>query len=259
MAYFKENDKLIEAQRIEQRTMYDVEMLGEIGFCKGIENYSGCSRARKPGSAPFTLLDYFPDDFLLFVDESHVTLPQVRSMYAGDRAPKQALVDYGFRLPSAYDNRPLDFDEFYDPHRPGDLRQRHPRRFGKGKSAQIVEQVIRPTGLLDPEISVRPSEGQIDDLISEIHLRTEKNQRVLVPTLTKKMAEDLTDYLDNMGIRVRYMHHDIDTVERMEIIRDLRLGNRRAGGYQTCCGKGWTSRKYPWWRSSTPTKRLFAQ
>lgn len=224
VAYFKENDKLIEAQRIEQRTMYDIEMLGEIGFCKGIENYSRVLSGRKPGSAPFTLLDYFPDDFLLFVDESHVTLPQVRSMYAGDRARKQALVDYGFRLPSAYDNRPLDFDEFYDhigqvifvSATPGDLE--------KEKSAQIVEQVIRPTGLLDPEISVRPSEGQIDDLISEIHLRTEKNQRVLVTTLTKKMAEDLTDYLDNMGIRVRYMHHDIDTVERMEIIRDLRLG-----------------------------------
>lgn len=222
--FFKENDKLIEAQRIRERTLYDIEMLQEIGFCKGIENYSRVLSGRKPGSAPFTLLDYFPDDFLLFVDESHVTLPQVRSMYAGDKARKQSLVDYGFRLPSAFDNRPLNFDEFYRHiHQvifvsatPGDLE--------KEKSFQTVEQVIRPTGLVDPEVIVKPTDGQIDDLISEINLRTAKNQRVLVTTLTKKMAEDLTAYLENMGIRVRYMHHDIDTVERMEIIRDLRLG-----------------------------------
>lgn len=222
--FFKENDKLIEAQRIRERTLYDIEMLQEIGFCKGIENYSRVLSGRKPGSAPFTLLDYFPDDFLLFVDESHVTLPQVRSMYAGDKARKQSLVDYGFRLPSAFDNRPLNFDEFYQHiHQvifvsatPGDLE--------KEKSFQTVEQVIRPTGLVDPEVIVKPTDGQIDDLISEINLRTAKNQRVLVTTLTKKMAEDLTAYLENMGIRVRYMHHDIDTVERMEIIRDLRLG-----------------------------------
>ncbi len=222
--YFKEHEKLIEAQRIGQRTQYDMEMLTEIGFCKGIENYSRIMSGRKPGSAPFTLIDYFPDDFLLLVDESHVTLPQVRSMYAGDRARKEALIEYGFRLPSAYDNRPLNFDEFYDhinqvifvSATPGDLELE--------KSSQVVEQVIRPTGLLDPEVIVKPTDGQIDDLISEINLRTAKGERVLVTTLTKKMAEDLTDFLDNMGIRVRYMHHDIDTVERMEIIRDLRLG-----------------------------------
>lgn len=222
--YFKEHEKLIEAQRIEQRTQYDMEMLTEIGFCKGIENYSRIMSGRKPGSAPFTLIDYFPDDFLLLVDESHVTLPQVRSMYAGDRARKEALIEYGFRLPSAYDNRPLNFDEFYDhinqvifvSATPGDLELE--------KSSQVEEQVIRPTGLLDPEVIVKPTDGQIDDLISEINLRTAKGERVLVTTLTKKMAEDLTDFLDNMGIRVRYMHHDIDTVERMEIIRDLRLG-----------------------------------
>ena len=223
-AYFKENDKLIEAQRIRQRTLYDMEMLQEIGFCKGIENYSRVLSGREPGSAPFTLIDYFPKDFLLFVDESHVTLPQVRSMYAGDRARKESLIEYGFRLPSAYDNRPLNFEEFYSHINQAIFVSATPGDLEKEKSARIVEQVIRPTGLLDPEISVRPSEGQIDDLISEIHLRTKKQQRVLVTTLTKKMAEDLTNYLDNMGIRVRYMHHDIDTVERMEIIRDLRLG-----------------------------------
>ena len=224
LAYFRENGKLLEAQRIEQRTRYDMEMLQEIGFCSGIENYSRILSGRAPGSAPFTLLDYFPDDYLLFVDESHVTLPQVRGMFAGDRARKKSLVDYGFRLPSAYDNRPLNFDEFYERvHQvvfvsatPGDLETE--------KSAVIAEQIIRPTGLLDPEISVRPTEGQLDDLVSEINLRTAKKQRVLVTTLTKKMAEDLTAYLETMGIRVRYMHHDIDTVERMEIVRDLRLG-----------------------------------
>lgn len=222
--FFKKNGKLIEAQRIQERTQYDMEMLNEIGFCKGIENYSRVLSGRAPGSSPFTLLDYFPEDSLMFVDESHVTLPQVRSMYAGDRARKQSLVDYGFRLPSAYDNRPLNFDEFYNhinqvifvSATPGDLE--------KEKSAQIVEQVIRPTGLVDPEVIVKPTDGQIDDLISEINLRTAKKERVLVTTLTKKMAEDLTSYLEGMGIRVRYMHHDIDTVERMEIIRDLRLG-----------------------------------
>ena len=212
--YFKQEGKLIEAQRIEQRTRYDMEMLQEIGFCKGIENYSRVLSGRAPGSAPFTLIDYFPEDFVLFVDESHVTLPQVRGMYAGDRARKEMLVDYGFRLPSAFDNRPLNFDEFSAT--PGDLELQ--------KSAQVVEQVIRPTGLLDPKITVKPTDGQIDDLISEINLRVEKQERVLVTTLTKKMAEDLTGYLEGYGIRVRYMHHDIDTVERMEIIRDLRLG-----------------------------------
>ncbi len=222
--YFKSKNKLIEAQRIEERTRYDMEMLGEIGFCKGIENYSRIMSGRKPGSAPFTLLDYFPKDFILFVDESHVTLPQVRSMYAGDHARKKSLVDYGFRLPSAYDNRPLNFDEFYSHINQAVFVSATPGDFEKEKAAQTVEQVIRPTGLVDPEIIVKPTDGQIDDLISEINIRAEKKERVLVTTLTKKMAEDLTAYLEGMGIKVRYMHHDIDTIERMEIIRDLRLG-----------------------------------
>ncbi|WP_020071649.1 excinuclease ABC subunit UvrB [Faecalispora sporosphaeroides] len=221
---FESQGKLIEAQRIRERTMYDVEMLQEIGFCKGIENYSRVLAGREPGSAPFTLFDYFPEDFLLFVDESHVSLPQVRSMYAGDRARKETLINFGFRLPSAYDNRPLNFDEFYERVNQAIFVSATPGDLELQKSAQIVEQVIRPTGLVDPEVIVKPVEGQIDDLISEINLRSAKNQRVLVTTLTKKMAEDLTAYLENMGIRVRYMHHDIDTVERMEIIRDLRLG-----------------------------------
>ncbi|WP_277668307.1 excinuclease ABC subunit UvrB [Caproiciproducens galactitolivorans] len=224
VANFKSRDKLIEAQRIRERTLYDVEMLQEIGFCKGIENYSRVLSGREPGSAPFTLLDYFPKDFLLFVDESHVTLPQVRSMYAGDRARKESLIEYGFRLPSAYDNRPLNFDEFYSHLNQAVFVSATPGDFEKEKSTQIVEQVIRPTGLVDPEVIVKPTDGQIDDLISEINLRTANGERVLVTTLTKKMAEDLTSYLESMGIRVRYMHHDIDTVERMEIIRDLRLG-----------------------------------
>ncbi len=222
--YFESEGKLIEAQRIRERTLYDIEMLQEIGFCKGIENYSRVLSGRAPGSAPFTLLDYFPKDFLLFVDESHVTLPQVRSMYAGDRARKQSLVDYGFRLPSSFDNRPLDFDEFYRHINQAVFVSATPGDFEREHSALVVEQVIRPTGLVDPEVIVKPTDGQIDDLISEINLRTAKGQRVLVTTLTKKMAEDLTAYLEGVGIRVRYMHHDIDTVERMEIIRDLRLG-----------------------------------
>ena len=222
--FFEENGKLLEAQRIRQRTEYDIEMLRETGFCKGIENYSRVMSGRPEGSAPFTLLNYFPDDFLLFVDESHVTLPQVRAMYGGDRARKDNLVEFGFRLPSAYDNRPLTFDEFYARTGQKVFVGAPPGEFEKEKSARIVEQVIRPTGLLDPEISVRPTDGQIDDLVSEINIRTEKGERVLVTTLTKRMAEDLTDYLENLGIKVRYMHHDIDTIERMEIIRGLRLG-----------------------------------
>jgi len=221
---FTKEGKLLEAQRIRQRTEYDMEMLRETGFCKGIENYSRVMSGREAGSAPFTLLNYFPEDFVLFVDESHVTLPQVRGMYGGDRSRKESLVDFGFRLPSAFDNRPLTFDEFYArvgqkifvSATPGDLE--------KQKSVQIAEQVIRPTGLLDPEIFVRPTDGQIDDLISEINLRTQRGERVLVTTLTKKMAENLTDFLDAHGIKVKYMHYDIDTIERMEIIRDLRLG-----------------------------------
>lgn len=224
LEYFRENSKLLEAQRIEQRTHYDMEMLQEIGFCTGIENYSRILSGREPGSAPFTLLDYFPDDFLLFVDESHVTLPQVRGMFAGDRARKKNLVDYGFRLPSAFDNRPLNFDEFYERINQALFVSATPGDLELEKSKVVAEQIIRPTGLLDPEISVRPTEGQLDDLVSEINIRTARKQRTLVTTLTKKMAEDLTNYLETMGIRVRYMHHDIDTVERMEIVRDLRLG-----------------------------------
>ncbi len=224
LEYFRENGKLLEAQRIEQRTNYDMEMLQEIGFCTGIENYSRILSGREPGSAPFTLLDYFPNDFLLFVDESHVTLPQVRGMFAGDHARKKNLVDYGFRLPSAFDNRPLNFYEFYERINQAVFVSATPGDLEIEKSKVVAEQIIRPTGLLDPEISVRPTEGQLDDLVSEINIRTAKKQRTLVTTLTKKMAEDLTNYLDTMGIRVRYMHHDIDTVERMEIVRDLRLG-----------------------------------
>lgn len=222
--YFEDRGKLLEAERIQQRVNYDIEMLKEIGFCRGIENYSRVLLGREPGSAPYTLLDYFPKDYLLFVDESHVTLPQVRGMYGGDRGRKDNLVNFGFRLPSAYDNRPLNFDEFYERINQTVFVSATPGDFEKEKSKIIAEQVIRPTGLLDPEISVRPIDGQIDDLISEINIRSEKKQRVLVTTLTKKMAEDLTEYLVTVGIKVRYMHHDIDTVERMEIIRDLRLG-----------------------------------
>ncbi len=223
VVYFNENNKLLEAQRIAQRTNYDLEMLNEIGFCTGIENYSRVIQGREPGTPPTTLLDYFPDDFLLFVDESHVTLPQCRAMYAGDRSRKDALVNYGFRLPSAYDNRPLNFEEFQEKLNQTIYVSATPGEFETTRSAQTVEQVIRPTGLLDPRIEVHPIEGQIDDLIGQINERTAKNERVLVTTLTKKMAEDLTVYLQNAGIRVRYMHSDIGAMERMEIIRDLRM------------------------------------
>ena len=221
---FKEQGKLLEAQRIKQRTEYDIEMLRETGFCKGIENYSRIMSDRKPGEPPFTLLDYFPDDFIMFIDESHVTLPQVRAMFGGDRSRKDTLIDFGFRLPSAYDNRPLTFDEFYSKIGQKIFVSATPGDFELQKSDNIAEQVIRPTGLLDPEISVRPVDGQIEDLISEINIRTERKERVLITTLTKKMAESLTDYLTDFGIKVRYMHYDIDTIERMEIIRDLRKG-----------------------------------
>ena len=221
---FTKEGKLLEAQRIQQRTLYDMEMLRETGFCKGIENYSRVMSGREPGSAPFTLLDYFPDDFVLFVDESHVTLPQVRGMFGGDRSRKESLVNFGFRLPSAFDNRPLKFDEFYGKTHQKIFVSATPGDLEKQKSEQIAEQVIRPTGLLDPEVSVRPTDGQIDDLISEINMRVERKERVLVTTLTRKMAEDLTEYLSNYGIKVRYMHFDVDTIERMELIRDLRLG-----------------------------------
>jgi len=223
--YFEEHGKLLEAQRIRERTLNDIEMLQETGFCKGIENYSRIMSNRKPGAAPFTLLDYFPDDFLLFVDESHVMLPQVHGMYGGDHSRKKSLIEYGFRLPSAFDNRPLTFDEFYGKINQVIFTSATPGSFEKERSTQIVEQVIRPTGLLDPNITVKPTEDQMDDLVSEINLRIERGERVLVTTLTKKMAEDLTAYLEGFAIKVRYMHHDVDTLERMEIIRDLRLGN----------------------------------
>lgn len=222
--YFTDKNLLIEAQRIAQRTNYDLEMLQEIGFCSGIENYSRVLAGREPGAVPYTLLDHFPKDFLLFIDESHVSVPQVRGMYAGDRARKTTLIDYGFRLPSAADNRPLKFDEFYERLNQIVFVSATPGDFEREKSRQIVEQVIRPTGLLDPLIDVRPTSGQIDDLLFEINGRVEHNERVLVTTLTKKMAEDLTEYLKGYNIKVRYMHHDIDTIERMEIMRDLRLG-----------------------------------
>ena len=221
--YFKDNDRLLEAQRIRQRTEYDMEMMQEIGFCTGIENYSRVISGRAPGTPPTTLIDYFPDDFLLFVDESHVTLPQVRAMYAGDRSRKESLVNYGFRLPSAFDNRPLNFQEFQSKIHQAVYVSATPAEYERSRAGQIVEQLIRPTGLLDPQISVRPVEGQVDDLMEEIAHTTAKQERVLVTTLTKKMAEDLTTYLQKNGVRVRYMHSDINAMERMEIIRDLRL------------------------------------
>lgn len=224
VAYFESKGKLLEAQRNKERTMNDIEMLQETGFCKGIENYSAVMSGRKPGEAPFTLLDYFPKDFLLFCDESHVMLPQVRGMYGGDHSRKASLIEYGFRLPSAFDNRPLTFDEFYSKINQVVFTSATPGEFEKEHSTRIVEQIIRPTGLLDPEITVKPTDDQMDDLVSEINIRTERGERVLVTTLTKAMAEDLTTYLEGFGIKVRYMHHDVDTIERMEIIRDLRLG-----------------------------------
>ena len=224
VAWFEENDKLVEAQRIRQRTEYDMEMMRELGYCSGIENYSRILDGRPVGSPPHTLLDYFPEDFVLFVDESHVTLPQVRAMYNGDRARKESLVEYGFRLPCAFDNRPLKFHEFEERLNQVIYVSATPAEYERGRADQVVEQVIRPTGLLDPKVEVRPVEGQIDDLIGEINARSARNERVLVTTLTKKMAEDLTVYLTQAGIKVRYMHHDVETIERMEIIRDLRLG-----------------------------------
>ena len=223
-AYFKEKGKLVEAQRIRQRTTYDIEMMQELGYCSGIENYSRIIEGRAVGTPPHTLLDYFPEDFLLFVDESHVTLPQVRAMYNGDRARKENLVEYGFRLPCAYDNRPLTFAEFETRVKQAIYVSATPADYERDRADQIVEQVVRPTGLLDPKVEVRPVTGQIDDLIGEIHARAERKERVLVTTLTKKMAEDLTEYLTKVGIQVRYMHHDIETIERMALIRDLRLG-----------------------------------
>ncbi len=222
--WFEANGKLIEAQRIRQRTQYDIEMMREIGFCTGIENYSRVLSRREPGSAPYTLMDYFPKDYLTIIDESHVMLPQLRAMYRGDRARKDMLVDYGFRLPSAYDNRPLNFDEFNERLNQVIYVSATPSEYEQSRSSQIVEQIIRPTGLLDPVVEVRPVEGQIDDLIHEIRLREKNGERVLVTTLTKRMAEDLTDYFCKAEIKARYMHHDINTIERMQLLRDLRLG-----------------------------------
>ena len=224
VAYFKSENKLLEAQRIEERTKYDLEMLREIGYCSGIENYSGIFAGRAPGDTPYTLMDYFPKDFLLFVDESHATLPQVGGMSGGDRARKENLVKYGFRLPSAFDNRPLRFDEFEEKINQAIFVSATPGNYEREHSSQVAEQLIRPTGLLDPEIEVRPVETQVDDLTGEIRVRVSRGERVLVTTLTKKMAEDLSQYLDEQGIRVKYIHHDIDTMERMELIRDLRMG-----------------------------------
>ena len=222
--WLAENGKLVEAQRIRQRTTYDIEMMRELGYCNGIENYSRVISGRPVGSPPMTLIDYFPDDFVLFVDESHVTLPQVRAMFNGDRARKESLIEYGFRLPCAFDNRPLKFDEFQERFHQAVFVSATPAEYERSQADQIVEQVIRPTGLLDPRVEVRPVAGQIDDLIGEINARSARNERVLVTTLTKKMAEDLTQYLQRAGIKVRYMHHDVETIERMELIRDLRLG-----------------------------------
>lgn len=224
LKFFKDEGKFLEAQRIEQRTRYDIEMLREMGFCQGIENYSRILSGRPPGSRPFTLIDYFPEDFLMVIDESHVTLPQVRGMYGGDQSRKNTLVDYGFRLPSALDNRPLSFDEFEKVLDKILYVSATPGPYELGRSAQVVEQIIRPTGLLDPHIEVRPVQGQIDDLYSEILLRTARKERVLVTTLTKKMAEDLTDYFKKMDLRVKYMHSEVETLERMKIIRGLRIG-----------------------------------
>lgn len=224
LAFFNKEGRLLEAQRLGERTNYDIEMMREIGYCSGIENYSRHISGREPGSAPYTLLDYFPKDFLLVIDESHVTVPQVRAMYAGDRSRKESLVEYGFRLPSAFDNRPLTFDEFEERINQVIFVSATPAKYEKEHSSNTAEQLIRPTGLLDPKVTVKPVTGQIDDLLGEIFKRTEKNERVLVTTLTKKMAEDLTDYIASMGVKVRYMHSDVETMERMEIIRDLRLG-----------------------------------
>ena len=222
--FFEKEGKLIEAQRIRQRTEYDMEMLREIGFCSGIENYSRVMSRRAPGSAPYTLLDYFPKDYLMFIDESHVMLPQLRAMYHGDRARKEMLVNYGFRLPSAFDNRPLSFEEFTQRINQVVYVSATPGEYERSRSGQIVEQIIRPTGLLDPEVEVRPMTDQVEDLIAEIQERGARNERVLVTTLTKRLAEELTDYLSKRGIKVKYMHHDIDTIERMTLLRDLRLG-----------------------------------
>ena len=254
--FFQSQGKAIEAQRIRQRTQYDMEMIRELGYCQGIENYSRVIAERPAGSPPMTLLDYFPDDFLLFIDESHVTLPQVRAMYNGDRARKTTLVDYGFRLPCAYDNRPLKFEEFEQRLNQVVYVSATPGAYERERSGQLVEQIIRPTGLLDPLIEVRPVKGQIDDLLAEIQARSARKERVLVTTLTIKMAEDLTEYLIKAGVKAKYMHHSIKTIERTEIIRDLRLGVFDVLVGINLLG-GWTCRKCPWWPFWTRTRRAF--
>ena len=244
--FFLDTNRPLEAERIRQRVTHDIEMMREIGFCSGIENYSRYFDGRRPGEPPYTLIDYFPDDFLMFIDESHVTLPQIGAMYKGDRARKDALVEYGFRLPAARDNRPLTFDEFYARVPQLICVSATPAKFELSEAGQIAEQIIRPTGLVDPEVEVRPIKGQIDDLLSEVRKQTEKGFRTLITTLTKRMAEDLTEYLEGVNVRVRYMHSDIDTLDRMEIIRDLRLGefdalvgiNLRSSGGRVGCDSG---------------------
>ena len=243
---FRKQDRLLEAQRIEQRTTFDLEMMREIGFCSGIENYSRYFDGRKPGQPPYTLLDYFPDDYLLMIDESHVTIPQIKAMYKGDFSRKDSLVQYGFRLPSAYDNRPLKFEEFTQRVNQAVYVSATPAEYETSVSTQTVEQIIRPTGLVDPEVTVLPAEGQVDDLIGQIRKTTEQGYRTLVTTLTKKMAERLTEYLEQLDMRVRYMHADTETMERMELIRDLRLGE-----YDVLVGinllrEGWIYRKLDW-------------
>lgn len=255
LAELKEQGKLLEAQRLEQRTRYDIEMMKEVGFCSGVENYSGPLTFRERGATPYTLMDYFPDDMLIVIDESHVTLPQIRAMYNGDQARKNVLVDHGFRLPSALDNRPLKFEEFEDKVSQIIYVSATPGPYEMEKCETMVQQIIRPTGLLDPIIEVRPSKGQIDDLINEIRLRIEREERVLVTTLTKKMSEDLTDYLKEVGIKVRYMHSEIKTLERMAILRDLRLGTFDVLIGINLCGRVLICRKYLWSRFWMQTKK----
>ena len=249
-------NQLVEAQRLEQRTRFDLEMIQELGYCSGIENYSRYLSGRAPGEPPPTIMDYLPSRALLIVDESHVTVPQLGGMYHGDRSRKENLVRYGFRLPSALDNRPLRFDEFEQRAPPTIYTSATPGPYELGKcGGQVVEQLVRPTGLVDPKVLVRPVRGQVDDLLSEIRLRTDRSERVLVTTLTKRMSEDLTEYLSEHGVRVRYLHSDIDTVERVQILRDLRLGNFDVLVALTCCARGWISRRFHWWRSWTRTRK----
>jgi len=256
LKYFKANGKLLEAQRIEQRTLYDLEMLREVGYCSGIENYSRHLDQRPAGSAPWTLVDYLPHDYLLFLDESHMTIPQIRGMFNGDRSRKNVLVEYGFRLPSAVDNRPLTFKEFEDHMGYTIYTSATPAAYELGRADQVVEQIIRPTGLLDPEVEVRPSKGQVDNLLGEIRLRTEAGERVLVTTLTKRMAEDLADYLLEMGVKVHYLHSEVETLERIGILRDLRMGIFDVIVGINLLREGLDCLRYPWWPSSMRTKRV---